>query len=101
VPECFELLHPDTILRVEGLGLPLAFPDDDRCVGGIRFIGDEVEAAEPGGREQQGKNSRCPRWIVSWIVAGLTVRRSTMVYISDSFARELSGVAVCALARLG
>src|SRR5687768_13992268 len=60
VAERFQGLHPDAILRVEGLSLRLALPDDDRRVGGIRRIGDKREADEPGGRQQQGEEFALP-----------------------------------------
>src|SRR5215207_3057087 len=60
VAERFQGLHPDAILRVEGLSLRLVLPDDDRRVGGIRRIGDEREADEPGGCEQQGEEFALP-----------------------------------------
>jgi len=46
------------------------------------------------------KNSVCPPCIDFSIVAGSTVRRSTMVQTRHSFAGELSGVAICAVPRL-
>jgi hypothetical protein len=60
VAERLQCLHPDPILGFESLSLRLVLPDDDRRVGRIRRIGDEREADELGGREQQGEEFALP-----------------------------------------
>ena len=84
MPERFERAHPGAILGIEGVGVRLALPHDNRRVDAARLVGDEVEGGKAGRLLQLGKKALCARSIVSCSRAGLTVRRSTKVNMGDS-----------------
>lgn len=44
MPELFERLHPAAIRISEGIGMRLAFPDDDRRVDAVLLVADHIEA---------------------------------------------------------